>query len=119
MTSKDQFMSDRGHPYMTPDERAAAQKECDAQILARSCRKPATVEIHPHAGHFEDFTHACDAHIAGLLGHFDDQPEPHHYEVRLVTDEERARGWFCCHVDEEFEQNDNEPGAMNRGDGKF
>lgn len=63
-----------------------------------SCRERPTVEIHPSGGHFEDYTHACDAHIGALLGHFDDQPDPHHYEVRPLTDEECANAW-CCHVE--------------------
>lgn len=61
-------------------------------------RHPATVEIRPNTGNAEDYTHACDAHLASALSHAVGTPTPTHYEVRPLGDGDRVDGEMpgCC-----------------------
>lgn len=61
-------------------------------------KHPATVEIRPNTGGAEDYTHACDAHLAGALSHATGTPTPSHYEVRPLGDGDRVDGEIpgCC-----------------------
>lgn len=61
-------------------------------------RHPATVEIRPNTGDFEDYTHSCDEHLAKMLGYATRTTKPHHYEVRPLGDGDRVDGEMpgCC-----------------------
>ena len=100
--TKDSFMADRGHPYMTQGDTHAAEAEWklwEEHIATGGCPRYATVEIRPDNGNFEDLTHSCDSHIGDLLGHRPGMPAPHCYEVRPFTGDEARKHWCCQSVE--------------------
>lgn len=99
-TEPDEFYDDQAISNAVAEITRSALASMRAATAERTpvAKHPATVEIRPNTGDFEDYTHSCDKHLAEMLGHAMRTTKPNHYMVRPLGDGDRVDGEMpgCC-----------------------